>query len=75
MIITKKINILIILFYFSLLLGFFLDEDSIGGAFNDYEGHAHIAEKFKSNFLYTLLNYNDLGHRHSPIFYIVKSIH
>ena len=74
MIITKKINILIILFYFSLLLGFFLDEDSIGGAFNDYEGHAHIAEKFKSNFLNTLLNYNDLGHRHSPIFYIVKSI-
>ena len=44
MIITKKINILIILFYLSLLLGFFLDEDSIGGAFNDYEGHAHIAE-------------------------------
>ena len=74
MIISKKINIIIILIYFSLLFGFFYGEDSIGGAFNDYASHAHIAEKFKSNFFYTLLNYNDLGHRHSPIFYILKSI-
>ncbi len=71
---SKKINIFIILIYFSLLLGFFYGEDSIGGAFNDYNSHSHIAEKFKSNFLYTLLNYNDLGHRHSPVFYILKSI-
>ena len=74
MIISKKINIIIILIYFSLLFGFFYGEDSIGGAFNDYASHAHIAEKFKSNFFYTLLNYNDLSHRHSPIFYILKSI-
>ena len=74
MIISKKINIIIILIYFSLLFGFFYGEDSIGGAFNDYNSHAHIAEKFESNFFYTLLNYNDLGHRHSPIFYILKSI-
>ena len=74
MIISKKINIIIILIYFSLLFGFFYGEDSIGGAFNDYASHAHIAEKFKSNFFYTLLNYNDLGHRHSPIFYILKSV-
>ena len=51
---SKKINIFILLIYFSLLLGFFYGEDSIGGAFNDYNGHSHIAEKFKSNFLYTL---------------------
>ena len=74
MIITKKINVPVILIYFSLLLGFFLNEDSLGGALADYNSHAHIAEKFKSNFLYTLLNYDNLGHRHSPIFYIVKSI-
>ena len=74
MIISKKINIIIILIYFSLLFGFFYGEDSIGGAFNDYNSHAHIAEKFKSNFFYTLLNYNDLGHRHSPVFYILKSV-
>ena len=74
MIIAKKINVSVILIYFSLLLGFFLNEDSLGGALADYNSHAHIAEKFKSNFLYTLLNYDNLGHRHSPIFYIVKSI-
>ena len=74
MIITKKINVPVILIYFSLLLGFFFNEDSLGGALADYNSHAHIAEKFKSNFLYTLLNYDNLGHRHSPIFYIVKSI-
>ena len=72
--ISKKINIFIILIYFSIILGFFYGEDSIGGSFNDYNSHAHIAEKFKSNFFYTLLNYNDLGHRHSPIFYILKSV-
>ena len=71
---SKKINLIIILIYFTLAFGFFYGEDSIGGAFNDYNSHAHIAEKFKSNFFYTLLNYNDLSHRHSPIFYILKSI-
>jgi len=74
MINSKKINIIIISIYFTLIFGFFYGEDSIGGAFNDYNSHAHIAEKFSSNFFYTLLNYNDLGHRHSPIFYILKSI-
>ncbi len=71
--ISKKINIFIILIYFSLIFGFFYGEDSIGGAFNDYSSHAHIAEEFRSNFFYTLLNYNELEHRHSPIFYILKS--
>ena len=72
--ISKKINIIITLIYFSLLFGFFYGEDSIGGALNDYKSHSHIAEKFKSNFFYTLLSYDELGHRHSPIFYILKSI-
>ena len=71
---SKKINLIIILIYFTLVFGFFYGEDTIGGAFNDYNSHAHIAEKFKSNFFYTLINYDDLGHRHSPIFYIIKSI-
>ena len=74
MINSKKINIIIISIYFTLIFGFFYGEDSIGGAFKDYNSHAHIAEKFSSNFFYTLLNYNDLGHRHSPIFYILKSV-
>ena len=71
---SNKINLIIILIYFTLLFGFFYGEDSIGGAFSDYYGHAHISEKFKSNFFFTFVNYDELGHRHSPIFYIVKSI-
>ena len=47
---SKKINLIIILIYFTLVFGFFYGEDTIGGAFNDYNSHAHIAEKFRSNF-------------------------
>ena len=72
---TKKHTfIILIILYFSLIVGFYLNEDLIGGAFVDYGGHYHISEKFKENFSYTFLSYSDLGHRHSPIFYILRSI-
>ena len=74
MIPKKNIFFFLLLTYFSLLVGFYFGEDVIGGAINDYKGHAHIAEKFKENFLFTFFNYDDLGHRHSPVFYIFKSI-
>ena len=66
-------NIFILLLYLSLLFGIYSGEDLIGGAFNDYKGHFYISEKFRSEFLNTLLSYNQLGHRHSPIFYILRS--
>ena len=70
-----KNNVIVFLFflYLSLIIGFYFGEDSLGGAFYDFVSHSHIAEKFRDNFIYTLLNYDDLGHRHSPIFYIFKS--
>ena len=71
---SNKINLIIILIYISLLFGFFYGEDSIGGALSDYYGLAHVSEKFKLNFFYTFVNYDELGHRQSPIFYIVKSL-
>ena len=70
---TQKINFFIIIIYFSIIVGYFFGEDSIGGAYRDYNSHQHIAEKFNENFIFTLLNYDDLGHRHSPLFYILKS--
>ena len=71
---TKKYTILILtILYFSLFLGVYLDEDSLGGAFSDYEGLYYITENFKNNFIYTLLNYDEVGNRHSPIFYILRS--
>ena len=33
----------------------------------------HLTERFKQNFLNTFLNYDDLGHRQSPIFFIFNS--
>ena len=71
---TKKYTILILtILYFSLFLGVYLDEDSLGGAFSDYKGLYYITENFKNNFIYTLLNYDEVGNRHSPIFYILRS--
>ena len=71
---TKKYTILILtILYISLFLGVYLDEDSLGGAFSDYKGLYYITENFKNNFIYTLLNYDEVGNRHSPIFYILRS--
>jgi len=69
---SSKTNIIFLL-YISLLIGFYFGEDSLGGAFNDYQSHYHIADKFNKNFLDTFFSYDSLGHRHSPIFYIFKS--
>ena len=73
MIIKKNIYVFLFVAYLTLILGFYLDEDSIGGARSDYFALLHVASKFKENFLFTLLNYDELGHRHSPIFFIIKS--
>ena len=67
-------NIILFSLYFSLLFGIYLNEDLLGGALIDYGGHYHITEKFRDSFLYTLNNYNELGHRHSPVYYILRSI-
>ena len=66
-------NIFILLLYLSLLFGLYNGEDLIGGAYDDYKGQFYISDKFRSDFLNTLLNYNELGHRHSPIFFIFRS--
>ena len=70
----QKINFFIIIIYFSIIAGYFFGEDSIGGAYRDYNSHQHIAEKFNENFIFTFLNYDELGHRQSPIFFIFKSL-
>ena len=72
--VTKKHTIIILtILYFSLFGGIYINEDLIGGAFNDYKGHFHISEEFRNNFLYTFFNYDELRHRHSPFFYILRS--
>ena len=59
----KFTNLFIIFLYFSILLGLFLNENLIGGALNDYRGLFYLTDKFRENFLLTLLNYDNFGHR------------
>ena len=73
MILKKKLFIFLFIIYLSLIAGFYLEEDSLGGAFADYVSLNHLAERFNENFIFTLLNYDLFGHRHSPIFFILKS--
>ena len=74
MIIKKNIFIFILLLYFSLIAGFYYGEDSLGAAYYDYQSLKHLNEKFNNNFLFNLLNYNELAHRQSPFLYILTSI-
>ena len=74
MILKKNIFIFLIILYFSLIVGFYYGEDSLGASLSDYLGLLYLTDNFKNNFIYNLLNYDDLGHRQSPFFYILNSI-
>ena len=61
-----------ILLYLSLLLGFFLDENTTIGPKRDFAYALKHVALFEENFFYTFLNYdNVVGSRISPIFYII----
>ena len=72
--ILKKNIFIFILLYLSLIAGFYYGEDSLGAANADYEGLKHLNKKFKNDFLFYFLNYNEMGHRQSPFLYILNSI-
>jgi len=72
--ILKKNIFIFILLYLSLIAGFYYGEDSLGAANADYEGLKHLNKKFKNDFLFYFLNYNGMGHRQSPFFYILSSV-
>lgn len=65
---------LILLVSISLLIGFYLNEDFTGGAYLDYSVHSQISEKFSTNFKKTLLEYDQLQSRHSPVVPIFFSL-
>ena len=71
----KKFPIyLFIILYFSLIVGFFLDENLNFGSYNDWIGtNYNVIQLFANNFKDTLLNYDTIGHRHSPIYPIFLS--
>ena len=71
-----KINIQLILLFSlitSFFVGFFLDENSSGGAISDYKNQLIIIEAFSKNFTGTILDYDKYLTRHSPVLIIFLS--
>jgi len=65
---------LLLILYSSLIIGFFLNENTLGGSFSDYQNQKIISQKFSEDFLNTFLNYDKEPHRHSPVLIIVLSV-
>ena len=70
---TKNQIIFFSFLYLLLLLGFFLNENSTGGAIIDYQNQKIAAESFANDFKNTFLNYQDYSTRHSPVLIIFLS--
>jgi hypothetical protein len=62
-----------IFLYLTLILGFFSNEDSLGGAIHDYNFHLPIIFSFKNNISDSLSIYgsDEMIARNSPFFYII----
>jgi hypothetical protein len=72
--INYKNIFLFILFYFSLIIGFYLGEDLNFGATGDWFGTNYPVIRDSSiDIKNTLLNYESYGHRHSPVYLIFLS--
>jgi len=73
-IILKK-NYLFIIFYLTILIGFYFNEDLLGGAKHDYLFHIRFVELFSKDFIegIKIYGYEDYLVRNSPIFYIILS--
>ncbi len=74
--IKNNYNIIIyLILYFSLLLGFFINEDFTIGYKIDHLIHLKIIERFNQDFFGSLLNFDkqnlEFTSAHSPFFYIV----
>jgi len=60
-------------FYFLLIIGFILNENSTGGAIVDYFNQKTIAQAFANNFKESFFGYDKFSTRHSPILIIFLS--
>ena len=74
---TLKLLFLYSLFYSTILLGFYFNEDSLGGAKADFLYHYNISQKFSENFFLTFSTYgtnaDGMNARNSPVFWILIS--
>ena len=72
--IYKKEIVFFLILYTSLIISFFLGENSTGGAIGDYINQKRASQAFASEFLKTLFEYDTYGTRHSPILIIFLSL-
>ena len=75
---NKFINLVFLIFYSTIIIGFLYNEDSLGGAKGDYLYHLAISNNFSSNFFNTWdgFGYGETGlqTRNSPVFWIIISL-
>lgn len=67
---SSKFLLLLLLCYLSLIIGFFVNEDSAGGALYDYNFHLEARKFFLGDNINALKNFAEVKSYHSPIFYI-----
>jgi len=67
---SRNIYIIYILLYFSLLIGFYFNEDFALGYIGDYHGGKQFVYLFEKDLVKTLLNFDKFTTSHSPIYYI-----
>ena len=66
--------ILFSIYYIFFLIAFFLNENSNGGALQDYSGYKKLINLFINDFSGTLLTFDQYGERHSPVLLILLTI-
>lgn len=70
-----KSSLLFLLLYFSLLVGFAIDENLNYGSYSDWlNAYVPVIKDFSLNFQDTLINFEKYGHRHSPFYIIILSL-
>ena len=74
---NHKIILIFFLFYLLIFFGFYLNEDSLGGAQNDFNYHYNITLSFMKNFSDSFRDFGTqgsfMGTRNSPVFWIILS--
>jgi len=71
---NKKFIFIIIALYVFYLMGFFLNEDSSGGAIMDFKAYQSFIKSFVLDFKYSFFNFDEFNERHSPILIMFLSI-
>ena len=60
--------------YLSLIIGFLYNENLNYGSYGDWiSSNLEPTKDFSNNFLHTFLNFDQYGHRHSPVYVIFLS--